>query len=382
MKAAVKKLTVIFLCLLILLASLMAAGCYFEKNYVVLNGKPYARTVENLTFAGEKLPNLDTLAELKALKQLDLRNTTLSLGEHEWLQLQLPDCRILWQIEFQGKLYMPDTEKLTLTSLKPSDIVILDFLTELREIDARDCRDYETLAKLIDRRPDCQILTQAKLGNRELNQDTQELTLRDGDADQLLQILGAFPGLQKIEFTGKLPETKKLNALREKFPLLEINWQVRLNGKNYDKNLKILDLSCREIPDIEQLREKLLYFPFLQEVDFRGTELSEEDKNLLMTHYPQLKLQFDYEIQGIQADVHTEVLDLSGKTGITIGEIEKAVPYLPRLRTIYLCDCGLPNEKLAELNRRLKNVRVIWNVQVGGGIPGQMRNILPPINGA
>lgn len=366
MKAAAQKLAGLFLCLLILLAFLMAAGCYFKNNYVVLNGKPCLRTVESLSFSGEKLPNLDTLAELHSLKQLDLRNTPLSLGEHEWLQQQLPECRIFWQIEFNGNRYMPDVEEITLSSLTASDVVTLDFLTELQIVDARKCRDYEALSKLIQRRPGCRILTQAKLGNRVLNQDTEVLTLRDGDVDQLMQTLSAFPKLKKIEFTGKLPETQKLNALREKFPELKVNWQVRINGKTYDKSQERLDFSCQEIQNIQTLREKLLYFPFLKSIDFRGTVLSEEDKKLLIKHYPQVEMQFEYELWGIQAGIHTELLDLSGKNGITIQEIEGAVPYLPKLRTILLCDCGLPNEELAALNKRLKDIRVIWNVQVGG----------------
>ena len=345
---------------------LMAADSYFEKNYVVLNGKPYKKNTEALSFTGEKLPDLDALAEMKNLKQLDLRNTNLSLGEHEWLHRQLPYCKIFWQVEFAGEKYLPDTKKISISSLKTSDIVILDFLPELQTIDARYCRDYAALSKLIRKRPECRVLTQAQLGNRTLTQDTENLSLRDGDVDQILEVLGAFPKLRRIEFTGKLPETRQLNALHEAFPQVETAWQVRINGKTYDKNLENLNLSLELLPEPGVLREKLLYFPHLKTIDFRGTELPEEEKKFLLTHYPQVEMQFDYELHGIKADLHTKVLDLSGKTGITIPEIEKALPYLPKLQTILLCDCGLPNEQLAAFNERLKSIRVIWNVQVGG----------------
>ena len=366
MKTAVKKLTGIFLCLLAVLLVLSVGNHYFKKNYVVLNGKPYAKTTETLSFSGKKLPDLDRLIQLEHLKQLDLRNTSLSLGEHEWLQRHLPDCRIDWQVEFQGRQYLPDTKKISLSSLKSSDLVTLDFLPELREMDARDCRDYEVLGKLMEKRPDCRILTQAQLGNRILTQDTRELTIRDGDADQILEVLAAFPGLQKIEFTGKLPETRQLNRLHKAFPQVETTWQVRLAGKTYEKNTEALDLSLKTFPEPGILREKLLYFPYLKTVDFRGTELPEEEKKQLLRHFPQVDMKFDYELPGVQAGMETEILDLSGQAGITIPEIEKALPYLPNLQTILLCDCGLPNEELAALNERLPDIRVIWNVQVGG----------------
>ena len=366
MKNAVKKLTGIFLCLLAALLFLSAGNHYFRRNYVILNRKPYAKTTEILSFAGGKLPDLDRLVQLKHLKQLDLRNTSLSLGEHEWLQGQLPDCQIAWQVEFQGRPYLPDTEKIGLSSLRTSDLVILDFLPQLREIDARDCRDYEMLGKLIEKKPDCRILTQAQLGSRLLTQDTRELSLRDGDAEQLLTVLAAFPKLEKIEFTGKLPETRQLNSLRKAFPQVETTWQVRIAGKTYGKDTECLDLSLKTFPDPEILREKLLYFPYLKTVDFRGTELPEGEKKQLLRHYPQVEMKFDYELPGVQAGLETEILDLSGQDGITIPEIEKALPYLPKLQTILLCDCGLPNEALAALNEKLPDIRVIWNVQVGG----------------
>ena len=366
MKAAVKKLIGIFLGLLAVLL-ILTMGIYFlGRNYVFLNGKPVRRDSEQLSFFGEELPDLNALSQLQQLKELDLRNTTLTLGEHEWLQRQLPDCKIRWQILFQGRHYLPEEDRIRVTTLTEADIILLDFLPELREIDARDCRDYEALGQLMKKRPQCRVLTQAELGGELCTQDTEELVLRDADMKQLLNCLPGLPGIRRIRFTGNLPTTGELNRLRGAFPQIEADWQLELFGNIYEKNQEFLDFSLQEIPDAGWLREKLLYFPYVKTLDFRGVFMSPEDRELLETYYPQVEMIWDCRIREITVETGAQVLDLSGHPELTLSEIEEVLPYLPALKTIYLCDCGFPNEDLRAFNEKLPEIKVVWNVTVGG----------------
>ena len=366
MKAAVRKLTKIFLCLLTL-SVLLGLGTYlFLQNHVFLNGKPYRRDVRELSFFGESLPDLDTLAQLKNLHKLDLRNTELSLGEHEWLARQLPDCQILWQVLFQNRYYFPDEDRITVESLTDSDVILLDYLPELREVDARKCRDYGPLAELIRRKPQCRVLCSVQLGENVFDQDTERMTLQDPAMPEVMAAVSVLPALKRIEFTGKLPATEDINKLRRAYPSLQIGWQAEICGRVYPETQEILDLSLKTVEDGKQLKEQLLYFPYLKTLDFRGVRMEQKDRKLLETYYPQVEMIWDYDLDGVKAPVDTKILDLSGHSQVTLQEIEEALPYLPELQKIILCDCGLPNEELSAFNKKRNDIRVVWNVQVGG----------------
>ena len=366
MKSTVRNLLKIFLFLLSLTILLGVGSHLISQYYVHLNGKFYRRDVESLSFQGQKLPDLDTLAELQNLRQLDLCNTDLTLGEHEWLQRQLPECRILWQVLLGDQSCSPDTEKLTVTSLSEADVITMDFLPELKEVDALGCRDYEAIALLAERRPDCRVLCRIPLGGKTWTQDARRLFIRDGKAGEILKKLGALSHAEELTFLGQLPSTRELNAIRERFPRVKLSWRVELAGKNLPHTQENLDLTCMEIGDVSALREKLLYFPYLKSLDFRGTPMEEKDRRLLKKYYPQVEMTWEADLDGVKAPADTEILDLSGHQQLTLQQVEAEAAYLPRLQKIILCDCGFQNEDLAALNQRLQPVRVIWNVQAGG----------------
>jgi len=45
--------------------------------------------------------------------------------------------------------------------------------------------------------------------------------------------------------------------------------------------------------------------------------------------------------------------------------LEAAIPYLPNLKTVVLCGCGLSNEALLALRTRWEGIQFIWNVEIG-----------------
>ena len=365
MKTTVKKLLKFFIWLLLLLVFLAAGTYLFHQNYAVLNGKILRRDIETVSFYGEKLPDLDTLAELKQLQSLDLRGTGLTLGEHEWLQRQLPQCHIQWQISFQGQLYSPETEEIVLKSLEEEDLIMLTYLPALTFMDARCCKDPELLQKLAEDRKECRILYDLELGDRIYNQDTKEVLLSGEELDQLMQLLPLLPGLEKIEFKEPLPTIQQLNLLQEACPQAELDWQKEVYGALYSKNQETFDLSAREV-DVPELVKTLLYFPYVRILDLRGVLLSPADRTLLETRYPQVEMLTSYNLAGLSLSADTEVLELSGRPDVTLSEIRKALPYLPRLRKIVLCDCGFKNEVLADFDEELSDIRVVWDVLVGG----------------
>ncbi len=102
MRKFFRNLFIVFVILIALILALWGGKYIFYRNYVILDGKPCSRRITSLDLSGQAEVDLDTLAELKNLQHLDLRGTGITLGEHEWLQRQIPQCKIDWEVLFQG----------------------------------------------------------------------------------------------------------------------------------------------------------------------------------------------------------------------------------------------------------------------------------------
>ena len=366
MKKTAKRLLTIFLILLVVTVSVCIGGFLFTKNYVILNGKPYSRSARELDFQGQQLPDLDTLAQLKNLQTLNLRNTGLTLGEHEWLHRQLPDCDIAWEVDFQGRHYLPDATGIRLETLTESDLVLLDYLPQLQFIDARGCQDWTALGKLVKSWPNCCILYSVDLGGKQFGPGSGILKLEDVTAQELQEKLPALPAAQQVQLSGKLPAMGEIRKLQETFPDIRFDWLVKLDGKNYLSTVETMDLALGTEPDLESLPEMLGYFPNLQHLNFQGTLATSEQRDALAQALPQVDMNWEYSIGGVPVPLSITELDLSGNTEVTLEELENALPYLPDLQKVILCDCGFENEALADLNARMENVKIVWNVDVGG----------------
>ena len=366
MKKTAKRLLILFFSLVVLLLLALGGGYFFTENYVLLNGKPCSRSAEELDFQGQPLPDLDTLAELKNLKKLNLRNTGLTLGEHEWLHSRLPDCDIAWEIEFQGQRYLPDARSIQVDHLTEADLILLDYLPQLQYVDARECRDYAALGKLVKSWPDCLITYSVELCGKQFGPESTILNLQNAEAAQLQEKLPGIPKAKKVTLSGALPTMEEIQTLQKTFPDIDFQWNVKLNGQVYPSTAESLSLALGLNPELDSLPEKLEYFPSLVNVHFQGTRTTARQREALEEAMPLVNLDWSYNLGGVPVPLSVTELDLSGNTEVTLEQLQAALPYLPDLKKVILCDCGLDNEGLAQLNENLPDVRLIWNVDVGG----------------
>lgn len=364
MRKFFRNLLIVFLILLLLIAALWGGRYLFHRNYVILNGEPCSRKVTSLDLSGAQNVDLDTLAQLQQLQHLDLRGTGITLGEHEWLKRKLPQCEILWEIQFQGSYYQPDTQYLTISQLNMGDVVLLDYLPKLTCVDALECQDYEALAELSRRHPECQVLYNVEIGGVLWNQDTGEMELSGADAGELSRRLPALLKLQTVHLTEPLPKPEELAALSAQLPQVDITWKAAIDGREFDGFAEELNLPCLQSGG--ELIEKLPYFPRLRRMDLRGGRFTPEEREAVQTLCPQTEILWDVVVDGKAIPPDTVTLDLSGHTALELAQLEQAFAYLPALQKVILCDCGFSSEELDALNRKYEHVRIVWNVTIGG----------------
>ena len=204
----------------------------------------------------------------KSLTSLDLRGTGVSLEHYEAVRQQLPDCRIRFDLPFQGEYYPDDTAELTITSLTEEDIDLLEYLPQLKTVHAEDCEDYDVLMMLRERRPEIKVLYTVSIGGKDYPQNTDELFLESEQLD--LQELSAaveyLPKLQTIHFDHPTVPSEALISLRESWPDIDITWEMDAFGTTYRSDVTEIDLTGMQFASLDEVEEALAYFPDLEKV--------------------------------------------------------------------------------------------------------------------
>ena len=364
-----KKLTEKNQRLLGVLAALAAVGIcgllLYQSRFVTVNDRRIDLWSAELDLHGEKLEDLEFLTRMKQLQKLDIRDCGLSLSQHEWLLEQLPDCEIRWEIEFQGKIYSPETRELTLDHLSPEDLEVLDSFRQLQTVHGEACEDYEALTELARRHPDCEILYTVLLGGTDWALDTQDLLLKDETADHVRRGLSYLPQARSVEFSGRLPPMKELRALEQEFPDIAFSWLVTLGDTQVPGTAEQVDLA--QVQDPQSFVDAVPYLPGLKTVNLRESALSMEQKGSLALSYPDLCFLWDIPLGENLVASDAQEAEITGELD-SPEVLRQALPYFHGLKKLVVLDSGLSNEDLDALNQEFPDIRIAWNLMCGGNM--------------
>lgn len=214
----------------------------------------------------------------KDLAYLDLRGTGVSLEHYEAVRSQLPACEIRYDLPFQGEFYPDDTEALIITSLTEEEVLLLDYLPELKRVRAENCQDYAQLLALQARRPDCRVTYTVTIMGKEYDESTTTLSYYEGEpeAQELMEKLAWLPKMEKIYFSQPKMPAQDLLALVEAYPDIAFSWTKDALGDTYPSEVTEIDLTDRTDLSLEQVAAELAYFPALEKVDMSGCGFDNE----------------------------------------------------------------------------------------------------------
>ena len=245
----------------------------------------------------------------RELTSLDLRGTGVSMDHYEAVRQQLPDCEIRYDLPFQGKFYADDTTELTITSLTEEEIELLDYLPQLKKINAEGCTDYEQLLALQQRRPDCEITYTVELYGKTYPNDTKELAFGSEELDlqPLREALPYLPQMGSITFEQPTVAAEALKALAADFENIDIRWQKDAFGVTYGSDVTEIDLSDMYFTSLEEVEQALVWFPDLEKVVMckTGTGPKEPFDDDAMAAFrekmrPEYKVVWSVDINGLE----------------------------------------------------------------------------------
>lgn len=365
MRKALSKVLTGFVILAVLACIAWGGSVFIRENCIIWDGRIYNRNAETVDLSGKELPELSPLSEFPNIRRIDVRDTGISIAEYEALQAEYPQCKILWEVPFQGGFYDAESEKITLTSLTEADIEILAYLPNLTSIDAWECEDYAALGALQRSRPECKVFYSVEIAGKELDCDISALELENAPYEELRQYVEYLPNVESIHLSGDLPLARQLDALQKQYPDVTLTWQTEAFGQTLSRDMESLSIDADGIQSAADLYYWLPYFPDLKQVDLTESGLPQESLIALAKEYPGIHFLFDITYGHVTVRTDGSEIDFSNVKFGTTETIEGILHCFPNLKKVVMCECDIPSEEMDALDRKYADIRFVWSVMLG-----------------
>ena len=362
-----KKYIITFSILIFFCAAILAGGYYFHSNYYVIHDVIYPRDQQSLDLKGQDLPNFEDFTEFWDLRSLDLRQTGLTIEQYEELTQLLPNCDIQWLVPFQEDYLPLDTQELTLSEISLDDVLALEHLPQLKHVtlidcadddilealatavpncdilpqytigstildettrtyksasitniirvlelfpnitmvDALECPNYTTLAKLQQQYPGCNIIYRVPVGDEMMSQYETEIHLESLEGVSLELALGALPWIKTVTIDQPVPDPDLILRLRQEYPDIQFTYCFDLYGKIVTPETQTINLNRIQLESAEKIDKLLAHFNNLTRAEMRRCGLTNEEMEMLKEHYPDTF--FVWEVQIGHAWIRTDV---------------------------------------------------------------------------
>ena len=314
---------------------------WYRNNHVFVEGEAYPKKAE----------------------YLNLRDSGISVAHYEALREALPDCRIYWDLPFQGKYYPDDTRSLAVNAITDGELKLLAYLPQLEVIDANGCQDHGMIEKLQKAYPNVRILYHVTVDGKDYDQDTTEVTLTRLTAEEV-DMLGSLPGLTAVHAQG-CTDYDQLLRLQELHPQCSVTYTVPLMGEEYSQDTQTL--SFNQASDVGELMSQLVYLPQLKSLHLEEPSADAQELRALLEAYPELEITWNKTVLGKTFTNADTQIDLSEGKISSLEEVEAAMAYFPKAESVFLGKCGLDNEAVAQFREEKRDqYKVAWNVKVCG----------------
>ncbi len=332
-----KKRTAWIIAAAVLVVALVAG--YTALNYVFTGGRFYA-------ISGETL---------------DLRGEELTLADYDKIAKRASGATILWDVPFQDGVVENTVTELTVTTLSDADVLVLDYLPQLKTVHGEQCPDCTQLAALQQRRPECSVLYSVTISGKTFDQDTAAVSvvgLTQEDEAKLASLLC----LDSVEISG-CTDYELLQRLQQDYPQWNLSYTVTLGDGDYAWDSVTVEATGATY---EELSGGLSGLPELTQLLLINPLAQAEELLSLQQTYSHVAIDWQVELYGLVFPSDTQEVDISGNLVDSCEEVEQLVACLPQLEKLVMSDCGIDSETMAEFRERQReNYKVVWTVYMG-----------------
>lgn len=340
-------------------------GCDIRWN-VPIGGTRYDSHAAELNVSAVKEGEEALFALFPNLKELDVTKAALTADSFRAIQAAAPGCHIRWSIPIGEDRYDSAAREIQVTDFSPAEVECFAFFDDLRQVDGRECVCYDALLALQKTMPGVSVLWNVPLDGNCFDQDTETLTT-GANVGELMEYLAYLPKLETVTVDSDLTAGEQA-ALMDKYPGVIFDWNVTLCGESFRSTATEISFAGRILTETElqEIETNARRFFQLEVIDLTGCG-SDSERLMALREAAGVEVGWEFNLLGVTVSSLAEEIDLSGirMTG-TLG-LESYLPCFSRLEKVIMCDCGLPDETMDQLNKKYENIRFVWDVYIGSG---------------
>ncbi len=353
--------------IILLLSILLAAAVFFAllNMFILIGGNLISVRSEEVDLSGTRISDISPLMRLSSPSRILLRGCDIRPQDYDTLSGRFPHCEILWDIPLSCGQYPSDSEEIAVSSLTEADISLLSLFPNLQCIDTRSFILAEELKQsLAECLPACTILYSISAGDAEYDVRTEMLPLGQSNlsADELIELLAKFPSLREVDLTGTVFQPEEQLALCSAFPSIHFLWDVSLYGNRIPNSVSSLDFSASPPQDLSLLQKAAPLFSEVRDIYLGAESFEPGVLSDLCAAWNDTVIHCQIEAFGRTFSTDDTELDLSGIEIRDTSLFDPIVRAMPELEKVVLCDCGIPDEEMDQLNHRYDGVRFVWTV--------------------
>lgn len=259
-----------------------------------------------------------------------------------------------------GRFYPVGTKRLVLSSTDITSARGIGRLTAPESIDLRDTTiPAEEILALTEKFPDCDIRWEIPIDG---GVDSHaELLAPERFTEDQLPLLSGMKRLDTIDMRGHDPALAA--AVREVRPDCTVLWDVSVGGERYDSGTVSLSAANASADELRGL----VYLEQLSSVDASGCREYDAlmEVSALM---PDCEFLWTVPIGGMEVPSSAEEIDFQRRTVTDIAALDREfenLKYLPALKVVDMCGCGVPSEQMAKWRERYPDVKFVWEITFG-----------------
>ena len=293
---------------------------------------------------------------------IDLRDRELRCEDYDAAVARRGELAIRWSVPIGGEKFDSFSEAICLGALPADEIGRLGYFPFLRNVDARGCTDYASLAAAAKQFENVEILWTVPSSDGPVDGNTRTLYVGKMSADELESLLPLLPRLESVDLRGAEMDDAQLDAFVAAHPELPCAFSVRVWGQTLPGDSESLRFEGGAAGSYEELLAALQRFPKLKKLDLRDSDAAPSQLAKLLPLCEDVEMEYVIRLYGRIFTADAEQIDLSGVEVEDTAELEAAVGLMKNLKKVIMCDCGVPDEEMAALNERYENVRFVWTV--------------------
>ena len=279
-----------------------------------------------------------------------------------------PALPVRWNIPIGGELYDNEAEEITVGNFSRDEIALFSRFTNLKQVDANAADCYPQILELREALgEDVTLKWNVVMGGESFAYTTKELSVPAGvDAAELAEKLAYLPVVKTVDTTLAQLTGDELRSLRETYPNLRFLYKVTIAGQSIRSNAENINIPESAALDVAELTAHGGDFPELKIINLGTRHMSLDDVIAIREAYGGVEVICRVTVCGKECSTDWTELDLSKRSIDDPAEAEKAIAAMANLKKLYLCDCGIPNETLAEMRARHDDCEIVWRVYLNG----------------